>query len=364
VTLVNQAQPVSLVVEGQRFSGWSDVAVTRALDSLADSFQLTYAAREQALIVDNRYIQPGAACAVDYGPHRIVTGYVNQSDIAIEASSYSTSCSGRSKSGDLADCAAVHKTGQWLQRTLVQIVTDLCQPFGIAVTADPQIAADTFKFSRFEIDEGERVSDAMERLLRATGVTAVSQPTGDLRLFRITGGASSGLRSVQLQVGQAISRGLVRVDQDTYSVYRLRNQTGRANKEESPRHAALEKFEATDKNVTRYRPYVIGSDTHARVAELQTQATWERNTRAGKALTMTYTLPGGLAPDGQPWAPPMLVLVDDRALGVRETLLLTLAELRCSNSTLETRISLTYPEAYSLLPLPVRQLNKGVSLKG
>lgn len=353
----NLEPEITLAVDGARYAGWTDASVTRSLEALADSFSLSFTTAAEA-----RVIKPGAQCVVQLGAHKLITGYANSLDVDVSADAISSTLSGRSSAGDLTDCCAVHKTGQWRRAGLVQIIRDLCAPFGIAVSADPAIAADPFKFERFELDEGERVFDAMDRLLRATGVTPVSQADGSLRLFRVSD--ASGLRSVQLRPETSSGRQLTSVDQDTFSVYRLRSQTGRANPEESPRHAALESFEARDPNVARYRPFVLNADTGARVAELQDKARWECNTRHAQSLRVTYTLPGGLAPDGQPWAPPMLVLVDDRVLGVREILLLITAELRCSNSDYSTRIVLTYPEAYSLKPLPVRLLNKGVSLRG
>lgn len=349
--------PLYLLLRGFKFTSWTQATVSRSLDSLADSFSLTYAGLPKDLD-----IHTGLPCELAVGQETVVSGWINQVDVTVEAESAQTTCAGRSFAGDLVDCAAIHKTGQWLHQTMFTIISDLAAPFGISVSADPQIQADTFKFDRFEVDEGERTYDAMERLLRATGTIAVSQPDGSIKLMRIA--RTAGLRTVSLPVQFAARRSYTYTDQDLYSVYRLRNQTMRANPEESPRHAALEKVEVTDTNVTRYRPMVLGSDTHARVKELTTQATWERNTRAGKALSVTYTMPGALAPDGKPWAPGMLVGVQDAPLGINETLLVVSTELKTSENEHETQIVLSLPEGYSLLPLPVRRLNKGVSLRG
>ena len=348
---------VYLSLNNKRFDGWSEASIVRSLDSLAHSFTLSYNGLPRA--IDARV---GSICHLTLGPHRLVTGHVNQIDVSVQAGYASTSCSGRSKAGDLVDCAAIHKTGQWLKKNMFQIVTDLCAPFLITVTAEPEIKNDPFKFDRFELDEGERVYDAMERLLRATGTIAVSQADGSIRLMRVT--RSSGLRATQLPAHLTTRRQYTHTEQDQYSVYKLRNQTMRANAEESPRHAALEKFEIKDETVTRYRPYVLNSNTHARVEELKTQATWERNVRHGKALSVTYTLPGGLAPDGKPWEPGIFVGVQDADLGINEILLLVNVEFRVSNTELETSLVLSLPEAYSLLPLPTRDLNRGVSLRG
>lgn len=350
-------QVVGLSLNGKRFEGWTEASVTRSLDSLADSFSVSYAGLPKALGV-----RVGDECYLTLGESKIVTGHINQVDVSVQSDYASTTCSGRSDAGDLADCAAIHKTGQWLKQSMVQIITDLAAPFDIKVTAAAEIKADSFRFARFEIDEGERVYDAMERLLRATGTIAVSRPDGSIHLMRIT--RTSGLRTTQLPMQFTTRRGFTQNEQDQYSVYRLRNQTMRANAEESPRHAALEKYEIKDETVRRYRPYVLGSDTHARVEELKTQATWERNVRHGKSLSVTYTLPGGLAPDGRPWEPGILVGVQDPDLGINDILLLVNASFKVTNTELETDLVLSYPEAYSLLPLPVRQLNKGVSLRG
>lgn len=349
--------PVYLSLNNKRFDGWSEASINRSLDSLADSFSLTYNGLPQALGV-----RVGSICHLTLGPHRLVTGHINSLDVSVQSGYASTTCSGRSKAGDLVDCAAIHKTGQWLKQSMFQIVTDLAAPFLITVTAEAEIQSDTFKFDRYEIDEGERVYDAMERLLRATGTIAVSRADGSIHLMRIK--RNAGLRSVQLPIQHTFRRSYQHSEQDQYSTYRLRNQTMRANAEESPRHAALEKYEIKDEAVTRYRPYVLNSNTHARVAELQIQATWERNVRHGKSLSVSYAIPGGLAPDGKPWEPGMFVGVQDQELGINEILLLVSTEFRVTNSELDTTLMLSLPEAYSLLPLPARDLNRGVSLRG
>ena len=345
----------SLVVDGKTYAGWTEVRVQRSLDQFAHSFEMNYTDRwaegdaPAALTV-------GAACQVKLDSFPLITGWLNQARISLSAGSIEATAAGRSKTGDLVDCAAIHKTGQWRNQTALKIVRDIVAPFGIPVEADAQAAADAAQVKRFDLEDGESAFDAIDRLARLRAMLPTSTTAGALRFVRLT--RSNGARVLRLDVSGAIRREWENTDENRFSVYRIRSQTGRFSEDESPRRAALEAFEVSDAAVKRYRPLVVQSETGARLVELRDHATWIRNTRAAQAERVIYEFPGGLAPDGRPWEPGTFVAVDDRFLGVNEILVIAAVTTTLNNTQFTTEIQLARIEAYSTEPIPAKELSK------
>lgn len=344
-----------LAVGGQAFTGWIEASVSGGLDQVVDSFELAYADR-WAEEGRPRQIQPFDTCVLYFGKHTLMTGYVDSITGDYGKDTLTLRTSGRSRTADLVDCSIRHATGHWRSRTLLQIVTDLTEPFGIPVEIDVNVyETNALKFERVEADDGEAVYDLISRVCSVRGVLAVCTPEGALRLTRIE--RSPALRNVILRVDETITRSWSWSVSDLFSDYYLRSQTGRRKNENGSR-AALEAYSIKDETVPRYRPKVLTSEASARLAELKDHAAWERNTRHGKALRLTYQLPGAIAPDKQPWAPGMLVRVSDEQIGVNEVLVCARRELRVDGENLFTRIELVQIESYSTEPVPLKKLVK------
>jgi prophage tail gpP-like protein len=342
-------------IAGNAYTGWIEASVSRALDQFVGSFELLYADR-WAEADRPRLIVPWDACEVSFGRHTLLTGYVDSITGDMQRDALTLRTSGRARTADLVDCSIRHATGHWKDQTLLQIVSDVCEPFGISVTLDPSVqATNELKFERVEADDGEAVYDLIQRICNVRGVLPVTTASGDLLLTRITRYAK--LRTVVLPVAETLTRSWRHETHDLFSEYFLRSQTGRRKNENGSR-AALEAYSVRDETVPRYRPKVLQSDSSARLRELQDHAVYERNSRHGGALRLSYQLPGVLAPDGAPWEPGMLVRVGDDEIGAHDTLVCARTELRVDGENLFTRLELAMVESYSTEPVPLRRLVK------
>lgn len=339
---------IALTVNGSTYAGWISLDVQRSLDQFAHSFEMSCTDR-WAEADAPRPIRLGDKCTVDLDGVTIITGWVDS--ITFEATSESATIhvSGRSLTGDLVDCSAIHKTGQWRNSTALAIIKDLCAPFGIPVEPDAILAADTTQVIRFDLEDGETAFNAIDRLARLRAMLPMSTAKGALRLARIS--RSNGDHVVTLDATQAIRRSVQQVAQDRHSEYRIRSQTARSSAEDSPRRAAAEKISITDESVTRYRPLVVHAEHGVLIAELQAYATWMRNTRAAQAERVIFEVPGSLA-----WAPGQLVYVRDQALGVDDVLVLALIALRENGQSSTTELQLARIEAFTAEPLPQKDL--------
>lgn len=337
---------ISLTVNGQVYEGWLTVQVYRSLDAFAHSFEFT-ALDRWAEQETPRPIRLGDACTVEQDGTLLITGYIDEMLWEVGSQGVTLRVSGRSKTADLVDCAAVHRTGQWTNTKPLKIIQDIAAPFGITIEQDATLASDTVQVKRFDLEDGERAFDAIEKLARLRAWLPITTPTGALRLIRI-----GDTKPKTLRADQTIRRSVQQNSSDRFSVYRVRTQTARWDANTSPRQAALAKIEVSDGTVGRYRPTVLYPEHGATAAELTAYATWMRNTRIAESERITYEMPGALASDGKVWEPGQLLNVRDDQIGINAVLVISSTRVRLDGNGETTELQLTRPEAYNQKPIP------------
>lgn len=184
----------TLVVDGKAYAGWTRLEVQRGIEQIAGGFALQLASvypDAQAPV----QLREGLSCEVQLGDDLVISGYIDDLETDDTESGSSVKLVGRDKTADLVDCSAIHKTGNWRGVHLVQIVTDIAKPFGIAVVVAP--GTDTGEvFKRFALEEGEKAFDAIDRACRLRGVLVTSSPDGNL-LITTASTTSSGVQLIE-----------------------------------------------------------------------------------------------------------------------------------------------------------------------
>ncbi len=337
---------VTLAVEGTRYGGWLEINIERSLDRFTDSFSFGYTDRwlDQGVAWP---IREGAKAQIHYMDHLLVTGWINTAEWLVSGNDWTLSSSGRSLSGDLEDCSAIHESGHWKSKAPISIVKELIKDYEMTATstsADALLPLDSFA-----LQEAESVSDAIDRLGKQLSLLPISKPDGSIELIRAD--IPRG-KVLTLPVGDAIQRKIVHQDQDRYSNYYAIGQS-RGKKNRTGDAVVKIKHHITDAGVTRHRPLVMIADhSVAQTGQLKARSTWERNVRAGRAMRYVALFLGVLAPDGKPYTPGTHCVVQDEALGVDETLVIVSANIRASSTELVTEVELTHPAAYSTLTYP------------
>jgi prophage tail gpP-like protein len=336
-------------VDGGEYAGWTQVEVERSLDRFAHSFDLGYTDRWSEA-AEPWPIRPGATAQIKYGNHILITGWVEASTFSAQRDQWRLRAQGRSLTGDLVDCGALFKTGNWNNQLLRVIANDLVSPYGLAVELS---IPDNEPIRKFTIEMGESVYDALERLVRNRGYLLTTHPDGNVGLVRLLDFVGS---VVDVPVADAISRELSEDAQDVHSQYLLRSQSYGAD--EFGLDVTIRRtFDGQPVTGMRHRPMVLFADSASSREELAKRAAWEQNVRYGRSVRVRYSLPGVLDPRGLPWAPATQYFVNDPVLGVEERLLCVRANVHVDNGDLMTDIELTRPEAFSLLEWPDDVLN-------
>lgn len=168
---------VDLYLNGKICSGWTRVNIMRSLESMSGSFELGIALRAED---DVSMLAAGAAMVLKINAQTVISGYVDSLKQRIASEEKNITISGRDKTADLIDCAALHTSGQFRGQNLQQIAETLCKPFGIKVIWQATEPKSSDKISVWQIEPGETVFDTLSKLARHKGVMITSNTDGDL----------------------------------------------------------------------------------------------------------------------------------------------------------------------------------------
>jgi prophage tail gpP-like protein len=341
---------VVLLLDGVRYAGWTELTVRRAIDTVHGEFDLRLASRERSDAAQWP-LRAGAECTLlagsdEAGFQTLITGYIDRLSASLTDQEHAISISGRDRTGDLADCSAVHKPGSWRNVPLKKIVEDLVAPFGIAAQVTGDVGAPIPKFA---LQTGETVWSAIERLLKFRGLIGWTQSDGSL----LIGQPGKGGVIARLAEGENLLD--VSADHDVterFSQYVVKGQASGSD-ERSGEAVTLVGAKATDAAVGRYRPLIIVAEEQSDKASAQKRADWEANTRAARSQPGTARVLGWRDPRGQLWRPDTRVEVDAPSAYLSGEMLVSgITFMRGNDGGTTTMLELTRPEAWTLMPVP------------
>lgn len=331
-----------LRVENERYAGWKRVSITRSIDRLAGTFELTLTDR-WAIEKSAARILDGQSCQVIIGGSPVITGWIDDVSTRHGPDQHELTVRGRDAAGDLVDCAAITGSQEIVGRTLAQVARAVCAPFGIGITVEADVGG-PFRYTH--VQPGETCYELLDRLARLRGVLVISDGNGGIILTR----AGAQRANTGLTLGTNIMGGAAtRSQRDRYSRYRVVGQQ-RASDNLVDESAAQSVAEVTDPQITRYRPIVIQAEDQADISTCQTRARWERSVRAGQGNTASVDVRGWR--DGvRPWQPNTQVLADDEWLGLNgDYLVVSVSHSLDGDDGEVTQLKLEPPAARQVLP--------------
>ena len=347
---------ITLRIDGVDWTYWTSVQVSRQMDAIAGTFSLSLADKwvngAQALP-----LAAGMPCQILIGGDQVMDGYIDQVKPTFSATAHGISVTGRDKSADLVDCAAVHSPGQWLRCSVLQLAQELARPFGVNVTAEGDVGA---PIPSFKLEEGETAFEALDRALRQRELMACPDGKGGIVLLKAGAGTASG----RLRQGENVLSADSQFDMaDRFSDYIVKGQKPGTDKGWGKEACAV-RGEYRDQAVRRYRPMVIRAEQSGDASNARQRAAWECSVRAARAVTVTSTVQGfrqqgvGREQSGPLWQLNQMVDVDLPYLRISQRLLVAGVEFRrdaTSGST--TRLTLRDPAAFA--PEPKAEAKKG-----
>lgn len=335
------AADISLLINNRLYGGWVAASVDLSIENLAGNFNLAitdkWAGQANAVV-----IKPTDSCVLYIDNEVIITGYVDIVNITFDSNNHTIQIIGRDKTADLIDCAIINGTGQYTNLKLEQIITRLCEPFGIKVTA----AVNTGDvFDTFNVEQGSTVYENMYKLCTSRQCLAMSDGKGGVLITR----AGSEQAQSGLIEGSNILAGNVSYDNSQrYSQYYVKGQQQGSDTLDVDSIAGNLAI-ATDSGVVRYRPLVVVADGQASKQDCVSRANWELNTRIGRSRRFSISVVGWQQENGSIWKVNQLVFTRSDALGVYDQLLIAGINFSMDENGQIATLTLTPQDAYLTL---------------
>lgn len=333
---------IKLNVNGQIYGGWKEASVTRSIDALAGSFDLSVLDKWEA----NGFpwqIVPGDSCVLEIDGQPLITGYVDIASPSYTADSHAIRISGRDKTCDLVDCSAVVKSYELRNVRLEDIAAQLATPFGLRVITEVDTGA---KFTAFAIQPGETCYEAIMRAARMRGMAVTTNGSGDLVISDI----GTKRAADNLIEGKNIKEASAAYDfTNRFSEYIVKGQARPSEDGDEPARPAVQSV-ASDDAIRRYRPKVLTAETETSEGTAGNRAEFEASLRAGKSTKISVTVQGWTMSDGELWPLNALVTLQSPMLHAFDVeLLITQVEFAVSDSAgTVTRLELMKPGTYLL----------------
>lgn len=361
---------IKLYVSGKLYSGWKSATITRSMEAASGHFSLSIVDYNPS-IAKEYTLKEGEKCRLMLGNDTIITGYIDDLDISIDADSYGVTVSGRDRTADLIDCSAVGKP-EYRNKSLLSIARELCSPFSIPVlTSDgqdseisvrlnPKAAKSIVQKARrrkeksasfageniatFRTQPGETVLECLERIAREKGILITSTSNGEL-MFTRSGKVSSGAEIVE---GKNLLNASSKTSlKERFSDYIVNGMQPGAEGMSGNRWKAF-KSTSADSAVTRYRPLVIMAENAMGKAGAKRRASWEAINRAAKSVQISASVPGWRTDSGEVWQVNRLVKFRSPSLRIDRELLITEVSFSISDSGETTDLTLKRPDAFLL----------------
>ena len=337
---------VSLFIGSKIYEYWQSVRIVRSLDAVSGSFEVGLTNDWSTAIAGGTF-KPGQDVKLAIDDEVILTGFIDDVAVQYSTSEHAFTLRGRDATGQLVDCAADRGKTQFKDKTLTQICTSLCQPFGVGVIAKTDVGQ---PFKQIDVQQGEKVFEIIERLCAGRAVAATSDGNGNLVLAR-TGTTKSG----RLELGKNILTGNhERSWREQFSEYLVKGQA-RSGLNLAPATHTQPKAQATDPSLKGFfRPFTLLAETQGDDAKFAERAKFEAARRAGAASKATYTVQGWRngGNTGALWQPNTLVDVVDKFAGINREMLITSVTFNKDDSGTITTLGVTRPEAFDRLALP------------
>lgn len=305
---------VELFLSNTIFTGWVSVSVRRSLEHMAGSFSLGLMLPGQPVPSG---ITPGQPLKLQINGQTVITGWLDTVRHTLTPTRDSVTISGRDKTGDLVDCAAIFQGSQWHNRTLQQIADDLCRPFGVVVRWQVSDAAAAKPFASFTLQPSETVADALGRAARHRGVLVTSNAQGDLVFTQ------AGTRQTDTLT---LGKNLLDVDftddrRNRFSDYLVKGHGhggGKQGDQKTAGSLAAPKGVYRDASVTRWRPKVILADSKLDAAGAEQRAIREERRAVAKGYQFSATVRGWFRENGSLWDTNLLTRVVASRVGVAQ----------------------------------------------
>jgi prophage tail gpP-like protein len=333
---------IILCVDGNRYSGWERIVITRSMEQGPHEFELELTNAWRA--TGHKRVRAGFTTEIYCDADLVISGFIDDVAPEYDAEQQTLVVKGRSLLGDLVDCSLVGK--QFAGLKLDDIARAICKPFGIKVVVLTDVGA---AFSNAKLDDGQSPWEFLDSLARIRAVRLMDID-GSLVLTR----AGTELSQTALVLGENILKASGQFSaRERFGEYLIVGKNGSSwGDTASTVHVQAR---SNDDKVRRYRPVVIVADDDGAHQDFQRQADWTRNTHFGRGEQIVYTVAGWRDADNKIWSPNTRVRVVDGYQDINEERMIVEARLYQDEQGKRSELMVMPREAIELVPLPEKK---------
>lgn len=382
---MSKPKGISLYIDGTLYNQWLSAEVSRDLKDFSGSFSFSFRDRYRsvkALKYASRgapyKLKPGPAVDIRINDRTILKGFIEEVFPDIGDREASVSISGRDKTGDLIDCAAMTDgPAEFKNVKLEEAAKRIAAPYGLTVrseidTGDP--------FPRYSLDLAETGFSAIEKGARSRHALVLSDGVGGIVITRT--GKTRAPAAIKLP-GNALRASASFSHKNRHSETIVRGQGEKAGKTrgnakldvtaeplapgdrtassgtatETERKGTVATGRARDDEITRHRPAVHLARSKADNVSTADEADWRMRTARATSEEVTYSVKGHDV-DGTLWQVNQMAEVTDDFLDVERDMLISKVTYIEDQAGRTTELSVVSPEAFDKSPTGNRRRNK------
>ena len=368
---MTQADPVTLLVNGVRYGGWTEISVEAGIDRCVGSFDIAVTERWSGQDAPWK-IRPFDQVKAYVGPDLVLTGRVSTLQPMVDAKSHGVRISGHSLTKQLVDCTADIPSGQFSGYALSATARTMCGIFGIGTVVETPLADQVIPNAI--LDRQETAFVFLERLGRLAGVLLCDDEAGNLVLTT----AGDTRCSSALVLGRNVKHATATIDVNKrFSHYIIKGQSGvnygsaiydGAGGIYGPPAPAVGTVQTTlravavDTDVPFCRPTVHLAESQMTSGAMQARANWMRQYAYGQSVKLSVKVAGFRQANGSLWRRNQVAYVNIPYLGIDADLLIARTKMTLGSSGgHETELQLSPIEGYTPDPAQVKlkKTNKG-----
>jgi prophage tail gpP-like protein len=363
-TSFEERHRVDVRVGKRDYRKWQSATISYGLETAARTFAISATQpRKKGNPTDDPATTPpvpglyvGDAIEVYVGTGRervkLITGYTDAIAPSYDVGSTGIGISGRSKTADLVDCAAIGAK-RFKNKTIEQIAAKLAAPYGVTVRTDlPPDETTGGPIKKFTVEQGEEVYEALERAARLRSLLITDNADGELVLVKAAPGSFPINLGHVFELGRNLLDGQATFDgSNVFSEYRCKGQRAGNDQDFGALVAGIQAT-ATEGGIGRRRVRVLSSESGLTPAKAKARAEWEAANALGRSTLVNYTVRGWFDDSDSIWQPGQIYPISDPYLRIEAELLLVNVDLTIDDKQGHIAKLLLAPEAGYFARLP------------
>ncbi|NLS00176.1 Mu P family protein [Rhizobium sp. P38BS-XIX] len=376
---------IVLVIAGTHYDQWTSAEVVRDLKDFSGSFRFalydplrsgnTFAYASTGPLIS---LEPGPAVEILVDGELVLKGHIEDVSVDIDEGHASVEITGRDKTGDLVDSAALTDgPAEFNNVKLEEAIKRIAQPFGLTVRSE----VDTGEpFSRYSLDLAETAFSASEKGARSRHALVLSDGVGGIVITRtgakrapddltLPGNVQSSsrryshrgrhskthVRGQGERAGQK-KRGAANLDVSAEPLSPDDRKPGDGSATEQERKGTVASGVSVDEEITRHRPIVHLARSKADGQACQDEADWRMRNSRTEGEQLTYKVQGFSA-NGQLWRVNEIAAVDDAYQNISRDMLISRVANRHDERGAITELSIVSPESFDKKAVGNRRKN-------